>query len=716
MYDPRLFILLVTLLVVVARPLAQRQANNWHFSDGLVVDFTDGTPQAGGESSMITFEGCVSISDADGNLLFYSNGGGRPANSGQNPGMIWNRNHEVMYDMQGAEGGGFSASQSSLVLPVPGQEDQFYLFTMEEFEFDVGGGFPDQPQGRGLSYFIVDMSLNGGLGGVTVADQRVYVPAYEGLAAVPMTGPGQEGFWVLTHSDEVLLVVVPVTAAGVGEPLTYPIEGVAGLVDQIKTNPAGNLLFCNRNLIAFDPATGLPDLSAAPVFIPQSNPGTVAFTPDNRYLYTTTDGGDLGRRLVRYDLTAAEIPASASPLFIFDAPGSTFQMQMAPNGNLYFLEEEFASGTSGLSEIACPANQQPILNRFVLDFSATDILTGLPNFPAYLFESLASAEDTIVVDPVIVQTCPGDPVSLRPLNTGTEYLWSNGKTADTLLAIAAGTYAVTISGGCQPAVETFVVENTTIPSLELTFLSDTSLLCADRDTLVLSYLDAGEPDTATWFTLGIDENIFLTDTLRLPVVAGGQTVVLSRTYACGVVRDTFTYLDTPFSASLTISNEGDNCPGERVEFSVISTGVEAIIWEDGSEGPVQTVSEINSSQTYRATVVGLCGDTLTLEPTFDYTGCPLDCDAAIPDLITPNNDGTNDVFRVFTNCPLENYQLLVYNRWGQTVFESQDPARGWTGDKDGEAQPMDVYIYRLSFQYPNDPNVIRRDGQFSLVR
>lgn len=131
---------------------------------------------------METFEGCAIVSDAEGNVLFYTNGGGRdPEQSGQTSGKIWNRNDEIMYDMGGTEGGGFSAMQSALILPKPGEDEVYYLFTMEEVEFNIGGSVPGQPQGRGLSYFEVDMALNNGLGGVTVVDQRVHVPAFEGL-------------------------------------------------------------------------------------------------------------------------------------------------------------------------------------------------------------------------------------------------------------------------------------------------------------------------------------------------------------------------------------------------------------------------------------------------------------------------------------------------------------------------------------------------------
>jgi len=100
---------------------AQKEGNVWHFGMGAALDFNSGTPVITTPSSMFSFEGSASIADANGNLLFYSNGGGRdPVLSGQSSGKIWNRNHDVMYDMGNTEGGGFSSAQSAVIIPRPG--------------------------------------------------------------------------------------------------------------------------------------------------------------------------------------------------------------------------------------------------------------------------------------------------------------------------------------------------------------------------------------------------------------------------------------------------------------------------------------------------------------------------------------------------------------------------------------------------------------------
>jgi gliding motility-associated-like protein len=71
----------------------------------------------------------------------------------------------------------------------------------------------------------------------------------------------------------------------------------------------------------------------------------------------------------------------------------------------------------------------------------------------------------------------------------------------------------------------------------------------------------------------------------------------------------------------------------------------------------------------------------------------------VPDAFTPDGDGINDVFHVLGNdIDTEGFELLVFNRWGELVFSSTDPAKGWSGAMgggDGEAVQDGVYPWRL---------------------
>jgi gliding motility-associated-like protein len=70
----------------------------------------------------------------------------------------------------------------------------------------------------------------------------------------------------------------------------------------------------------------------------------------------------------------------------------------------------------------------------------------------------------------------------------------------------------------------------------------------------------------------------------------------------------------------------------------------------------------------------------------------------IPNAFTPNGDGLNDTFKAYTICPILYYRLLIYNRWGEKLFESNDINEGWDGTKDGKPCPGDAYVYMISYK------------------
>lgn len=89
---------------------------------------------------------------------------------------------------------------------------------------------------------------------------------------------------------------------------------------------------------------------------------------------------------------------------------------------------------------------------------------------------------------------------------------------------------------------------------------------------------------------------------------------------------------------------------------------------------------------------------------------------SIPEIISANNDGTNDNFRVFfqPSATVDAFTLSVFNRWGQEVFSSSDPDEGWDGSKNGKPQNLGTYLFLTRFQINGVD--FEEEGQFSLVR
>ncbi len=96
--------------------------------------------------------------------------------------------------------------------------------------------------------------------------------------------------------------------------------------------------------------------------------------------------------------------------------------------------------------------------------------------------------------------------------------------------------------------------------------------------------------------------------------------------------------------------------------------------------------------------------------TFRVQG-PLECD--IFDIITPNDDGTNDAFEILCVDRYPENELLIYNRWGDCVFQKKPYASDWKGTYKGTPLPASTYFYVFKPD-PNKDTV--RKGYLTIVR
>lgn len=87
----------------------------------------------------------------------------------------------------------------------------------------------------------------------------------------------------------------------------------------------------------------------------------------------------------------------------------------------------------------------------------------------------------------------------------------------------------------------------------------------------------------------------------------------------------------------------------------------------------------------------------------------------MPNIFSPNGDGDNDVFKPFFLGEMDVVELTVYNRWGNVVFESNDPNNpGWEGKKDDKDAPSEVYLYQVRVGVAGE--FLEKSGQVTLVR
>ncbi len=90
----------------------------------------------------------------------------------------------------------------------------------------------------------------------------------------------------------------------------------------------------------------------------------------------------------------------------------------------------------------------------------------------------------------------------------------------------------------------------------------------------------------------------------------------------------------------------------------------------------------------------------------------------LPNAFSPNGDGINDLFKGKGNYfGVKDYEMQIYNRWGELVFRTEDPDEGWNGrvNNVGRETPSDVYVYKLIYTGPRGEPVTE-DGFATLVR
>lgn len=167
-------------------------------------------------------------------------------------------------------------------------------------------------------------------------------------------------------------------------------------------------------------------------------------------------------------------------------------------------------------------------------------------------------------------------------------------------------------------------------------------------------------------------------------------------------------------------------PGGKLYTDNQSFGASSYLWDFGDGA---TSSEYEPSHTYNEAGEGRfdisliaynelgCSDTLKLDAAVQVMkgGQLLIPNAFSPNLSGPGSEhGQNDVFIPMMRGVTE-YQLLVFNRWGELLFETTDPSRGWDGYYKGRLCQQDVYVYKIQAKFADGEN-ITRIGDINLLR
>lgn len=140
------------------------------------------------------------------------------------------------------------------------------------------------------------------------------------------------------------------------------------------------------------------------------------------------------------------------------------------------------------------------------------------------------------------------------------------------------------------------------------------------------------------------------------------------------------------------------------------SGYTSYLWTPGNETS-QTIT-IAAGGTYGVTVENADGCRASDIVTF-RDSCPMLI--FMPNAFTPDENGLNDILIWKGNMKMKNYQLKIYNRWGQKMFDTEDPTKGWDGKYQGKNAIEGVYTYLLECVDTNENRHVLK-GNISLLR
>lgn len=460
---------------------AQSEAANWYFGFGAGIKFdqANGTITPLNDGLLTTYEGCTSISDDAGNLLFYTDGS-----------AIWNKNHGVM---AGGLLGDSSSTQSAIIVPKPDDPNIYYVFT-------VGSQFNN----TGLHYSVVDITLNNGLGAVTNRNSRLLNVSSEKITAV-LKDCISKSMWVVSfaaadgnsenyntfHAFEVSVNGVDNNSVK----STFPIS-ITDPRGYLKLSPDGTKMACanftSNNttdystdrlfLYDFNAVTGKVSNPISLSINSQNNfPYGLEFSPNSQLLYVHSsnafesnsfnlddDPTNHSSTLSQFNLTQTNI--QTSQVIIDDRQLYRGGLQLGPDGRIYrALTATYQVGLPHLGVIMNPNEVGTDCNyqHNAINLSPNKSSQGLPPF----IQSLFNTQIDIIKNGksnISLALCDGDFYTLTSEDiSGATYTWTKDKVLlpnDTfnLIVTSSGHYKVQINpnnGDCEIEGQAYVLFN-----------------------------------------------------------------------------------------------------------------------------------------------------------------------------------------------------------------------------------------------------------------
>jgi len=662
----------MVLIFSVCNLQGQKEGNIWMFGDHAGLDFNSGEPIAVTYNKMYQKEGCASISDIYGNLLFYTNGKKVYTSSG----LVMPNGSNLT--------GHQSSTQSAIIARLPNSQRYYYIFTIPDL---IGTNF-------GLRYSIVDIELNNGKGDVISSNNHLASPTEQKITGV--THKNGVDIWIITHlwdSDEFrsyLLTSDTINKIPVISNVGSMHAGDASLTHgYMKASPDGSKIAIvtriNNSIELFDFDNETGKLSNPITFLPYYPFAYgIEFSPNGNMLYVSDYGASSS--VYQFDLTGAnnsEIINSA--LKVGTVENSEIgALQVGPDSKIYISKHDNLTGDSYLGVINHPEERGNLCD-FVEDglyLGGKRCLWGLPTFIQSYFFQLQNFSYS--------NSCKGDTIEFSVSNKENldSLQWNFDDIASGVDNIsteldpfhifsASDTFEVQLISYFETNTDT-LVKNIIIHNKPIIDFGQDTTICTN-DTLILESEFADDlqytwQDGSTSNTYNvIADGTYWLEAHSVAECSDSDTITIqiSTLPEVNIGNDTILTFGSPFTL-----DAGDN--------------MQTYLWQDGTDEQFYFVED---PDIYWVDVFdGLCYNSDTIN--IDFVS---NCHIYFPNAFTPNNDSHNDFFYPIPNEFIGEFELLIMDRWGEIIFRTTNINDKWDGNFQGILLPMGAYCYIVSY-------------------
>jgi gliding motility-associated-like protein len=320
--------------------------------------------------------------------------------------------------------------------------------------------------------------------------------------------------------------------------------------------------------------------------------------------------------------------------------------------------------------------------------------------------------DTIVVvetptpQPQIVgpvDFCENEVVQFSVAQSYSQYLWYSGATTSTVnqLGLINEIYVqVTDQFGCV-GNDTLPVNVVDVPVLDL---GDDIVLCEAGVTVLDGIIPGGSS-----YLWNNGESSSSIDALP-------GHYILEVGYGICFVSDSITISVVPMEFQL--DDDLVICRDEDIFVAHPLIGIDSIVWQDGSNSSWYEQNYISSLEDSVLVIGTAYGCRVEVDSMlFVIEDC--NCKVYVPNSITLDNDGINEAFKVYHDCPVEEFWMRIFNRWGDLIFETYDINFQWDGRKlNGEFAQDGVYTWSMRYmnEYTFATTFDELQGHITLLR